>query len=195
MNNKVKFIQILSLACVLGLTSISIQSCKDDDKPPVITNDDDNTSPDPLAGKDYLIFEGVKVEFRNPEMGKMTTSDLDTVLEWYGNKPSGTVGDTVLIISHPSKDEDIESKPRAEGIYTFVPWPGNVSSTNTVTTRLRWGTLSGRPVVDLTGGTYELKRVDGKWVSILKNGTGTWTKSNGDKVNYTGIEFKATWPN
>jgi hypothetical protein len=194
MNNKVKFIKILSLACILGLTSISIQSCKEDDKPPVVTNDDDNINPDPLVGKDYLKFEGVRVEFRNPEIGKLKTSGPDTLFEWYGNKPSGSIGDTVVLINHTGLDEAANPSPRKAGIHTFAPWP-IPNSTDKVTVRLRWGTSDGRPVVDMTGGTYELKSVDGKWVSIIKNGTGTWTKDNGDKVNYTGIELKATWPN
>lgn len=193
MNNKVKFIQLLSLVCVLGF--MTFQSCKDDDKPKTddTTKTDDN--PDPLAGKDYLIFEGVKVEFRNPEIGTLKANTGDTSLEWYGNKPSGTYGDTVVLIKHAALDDiDIKPIPRTAGIHTFAPWP-RPFSTDKVTVRLRWGTLDGYPVVDMTGGTYELKRVDGKWISIIKNGTGTWTKSNGDKVNYTGIELKATWPN
>ncbi len=192
MNNKVKFIKILSLACFLGLTSISIQSCKEDDKPPTgtTTTDDDNT--DPIAGKDYLLFEGVKVEFRNPEMGKMSYMGGDTSLEWYGNKPVGVQGDTVMFIRHPSISQG-EPLHRVAGSYEVDESP--FFKAGKVGIYVRWGTLDGYPYVILTEGDYELKRVDGKWVSILKNGKGTWTKSNGDKVNYTGIEFKATWPN
>lgn len=189
MNNKVKFIQLLSLVCVLGF--MTFQSCKDDDKPKTddTTKTDDN--PDPLAGKDYLLFEGVRVEFRDPSIGKMDYSAGDTSLRWGGNKPETITGDTVLSINHPGYNSDLDDLPRKEGVFTFSenPVEGQVRST------IQWGTADGYPVVKLTGGTYELKRVDGKWVSILKNGTGTWTKSNGDKVNYTGIEFKATWPN
>ncbi len=192
MNNKVKFIQFLSLACVLGF--LTLQSCKEDDKPPTstTTTDDDNT--DPLAGKDYLLFEGVKVEFRNPAMGSLKTTSTDTTLEWRGNKPSGIIGDTIIIISHAAVDLQGNTLKRTEGEHGFAPWPQPFKS-NEVTVRIRWGEADGQPRIDMTGGTYELKRVDGKWVSILKNGKGTWTKSNGDKVNYTGIEFKATWPN
>jgi hypothetical protein len=193
MNYKLKLIRILSLTCILGL--ITFQSCKKDDKPKTddTTKTDDN-NPDPLAGKDYLLFEGVKVEFRNPAIGKLTTNIADTSLEWYGNKPSGTVGDTVVVIKHLTVDDNLDPLPRSAGIHAFSPWPIPTSN-DKVTVRLRWGTLDGYPVIDMTGGTYELKRVDGKWISLIKNGTGTWTKSNGDKVNYTGIELKATWPN
>jgi len=184
MNNKVKFIKILSLACFLGLTSISIQSCKEDDKPPVVTNDDDNTNPDPLAGKDYFKFEGVKVEFRNPAMGTRKMISFFTAFSWEGNKPTGALGDTVLRVMHPTA--------LAEGTYTLKE---EAFEEEEAFVEILWGTADGRPQVQLNGGTYELKKVDGKFVSILKNGTGTWTKSNGDKVNYTGIELKATWPN
>jgi hypothetical protein len=59
------------------------------------------------------------------------------------------------------------------------------SADDKVAILIQWGTLDGRPFVRLTDGDYELKRHNGKWVSILKNGKGTLTKSNGDKVNYT----------
>jgi hypothetical protein len=193
MNYKLKLIRILSLTCILGL--ITFQSCKKDGKPKTddtTKTDDDN--PDPLAGKDYLKFEGVRVEFRNPTMGSLKTSFADSSLEWRGNKPSGIIGDTVIYIKHAAVNSLGEELKRREGAHGFAPWPAPRTNED-VTIRIQWGTADGYPVVDLTSGTYELKKVDGKFVSILKNGTGTWTKSNGDKVNYTGIELKATWPN
>lgn len=184
MNNKVKFIQLLSLICVLGLMTFSIQSCKEDDKPPVVTNDDDNTNPDPLAGKDYFKFEGVRVEFRNPAIGTREMIGSYPSLIWEGNKPTGALGDTTIVIMHP--DELVEGTLKVDPL---------ANNDDEVYIQIRWGTVDGMPQVTLTGGSYEMKKVDGKFVSILKNGTGTWTKSNGDKVNYTGIELKATWPN
>jgi hypothetical protein len=193
MNNKVKFIKILSLACVLSLISISIQSCKDDDKPPTGTTTTDDNDTDPLAGKDYLKFEGYKLEFNNPTIGTVKGSESDTTLEWRGNKPSTSAGDTAIFILHPALDSELNPIiSRKLGTYTPV---FSDADEGQIQIYIRFSDLDGRPRVNITGGTYELKRVDGKWVSILKNGKGTWTKDNGDKVNYTGIELKATWPN
>lgn len=184
MNNKVKFIQLLSLACVLGLMIFSIQSCKDDDKPPVVTNDDDNTNPDPLAGKDYLLINGYKLEFINPERGTRTLIAGDTTLRWAGNKPEKSAGDTIIQIVHAST--------RIPGNYKIVDIGFDEGDAMIY---IQLGTLDGRPVIELTGGEYTLQLVNGLWVTIVKNGVGVWEKDNGDIVNYTGIELKATWPN
>lgn len=197
--NKIRltFVQLASLAFVAAMLSFAFQSCKDDkDKQPdPPKKEDPKQDDDPKDnGKDYIKmadFGSFVLEFRNPEMGSMTIIAGDTSLRWSGNKPSTAVGDTILTIIHPSTDMELNPVPRIAGSHNVVQGAfdeGEVGIT------MRLGTVDGRPFIYLTGGDYTLSRKDGKWVSMLKNGTGTWTNSIGDKVNYTGIEFRATWP-
>jgi hypothetical protein len=119
-----KFMRLLGLGLLVA--TISISSCQKDDKGTKKddnTKTDDGTNPNPLDGKDYLLFQGVKVEFRNPAMGKLVAKGHgDTALEWYGNK-SSSANDTVLIIRHIGFDEELNPiiplKERKYGIEPF----------------------------------------------------------------------------
>lgn len=174
MKKSMKAIGVLCLA-VMGMVSVSyLSSCSKDEVGTTGGGGKEEV-------KDYLLFDGVRVEFNNPTKGYLSTVN-DTALIWSGNQPSGPEGDTTLTIMHITR-KAMSFNVDSDGV-----------EDDDVFINIRWGDLDGKPRLTLNGGDYTLKREDGFWVSTLKNGTGTFVKNSGDEVKYTGIEFRATWP-
>lgn len=170
----------LILASAVAVT-LTFSGCDKKDPPPPSTTGGGTGGG--TATVDYILFDGYRVEMKSPVKGTMKGSSGDTTLEWRGNQPTSIDGDTVLWINHESRAAKTYPK------FVVIPF-----ADDEVSLQIRWGTSSGRPRVDIIGGTYKLERVDGFWVSTLKNGTGEWDKGSGDIKTYTGIEFRATWP-
>jgi len=135
-------------------------------------------------GEMYIQFNGIKVICRPTSYGFYTTylQQGDTAVSWQGNIGGG-LGDTLLIIRH-SGARIIEKKYRIVG---FCAKPDEVSI------NLEWSAQTkGQPSIQFDGGDYTLDKINGRWVSIVKNGTGY--DSNNSNIRYSGIDCRIIWP-
>jgi hypothetical protein len=184
-----KITNILFILIAITVLSFGLDSCKKEKKvPPTETEEEEEEKKDTtkVTTQDYILFLNHKIIMKNPAKGEIEIlAGTDTSYYWAGNQPTGADGDTVLYINHGFE-------PRKAGSYTKitdVPFYQDELSTG-----IRWGTVDGRPYVQIRKGEYTLKRENNFWVSTLKNGEGIWIKSGGDTTFYSGIEFRATWP-
>jgi len=164
MKTTVKTLGILCLALVGLITITNLSSCNEEEPTKKVDP--------PVSTKDYLIFDGHKVELNSPTNGNVQKLGGDTSLVWRGNQPSGVEGDTVFSINHYVIDETLSYVVNDDAF-----------EKNEVNIGIRWGTLYGKPIVLITGGGYTLKRENGILISTLKNGTGVWKDANGDIKN------------
>jgi len=172
------------IAAAVTLT-ISQSACKKkvDPKP-----EEDKKVVDPVdtaAKVDYILFDGYRVNMKNPAKGTVKLLAGDTTLQWRGNEPTGIDGDTFLLISHGTFLRKAQS---------YAKFPPIVTDENEVSIAMQWGTSAGKPYVTIKSGTYKLERVNGFWVSTLTNGTGEWNLGGGNIETFKDIEFRATWP-
>ncbi len=165
---------ILFPISLVVLMSVCISSCKKEEEPPKA-----NTQ-NPTVEQDYILFNGYKMILKKPRLWKMDINAGDTVLNWAGS--TGGSGDTAIQFRHP---ERIKS-----GTNTVVKDALNLGEVGIL---INWGLPGVNPEVQLTGGEYKIERINNRWVSMLKSGTGVWEKTSGD-VTYTGIEARVTWP-
>lgn len=175
MITSIKLLKITGRAIFAALVMINFSACEKDEGGGGVT---------PTTEGNYIIFDGYKLEFINPTKGDLRESSGDTSLVWKGNQPSGVLGDTILTIRHAEK--------RVAGSNTINPFAIDKGE---VALFIEWGTVDGKPDVVIDGGSYLFTLVNGVWQSTLTNGTGFWIKNSGDTARYSGIEFKATWPN
>jgi|GEM_PF-2134118 len=173
------------IAAAVTLT-ISQSACKKKvDPEPKKEEDKKVLDPGDTAAKvDYILFDGYRVNMKNPAKGTLKAGQFDTTYEWRGNEPTGIDGDTVLVIFHSSFTRTAKNYSPS-----MIP-----SDANKVKISLGWGSSAGKPDVSIIGGTYKLERLNGFWVSTLTNGTGEWDKGGGDIETFKDIEFRATWP-
>jgi hypothetical protein len=167
---------ILTSLCLATFLLLSISACKKKEEPPKTNTGNQN----PAAEPDYILFKGYKMILRKPRTWEMDINGGDTILYWSGS--TGGSGDTALLIRHP---ESIKA-----GVNTIVEYAFYYGEVGLF---LNWGVPGVSPEVAITGGDYKIERINNRWVSTLKNGTGVWKRTSGD-VNYTGIEVKITWP-
>ncbi|MBS3914341.1 MAG: hypothetical protein KG003_07570 [Bacteroidetes bacterium] len=168
-----------TLLLAVGILMTTTNGCKKD------TNNNNNNNNTGGTTENYILFNGVKVTFVNPKIGVTKIIAGDTAYQWSGNLPGGFGDDTTLTIIHIGK--------RIAGSPTKLDPQGITEGE--VAIDLRWSIIAGQPWPGIVGGDYKLERVNGKWVSTLKNGVGEWTNSGGTKQTYTGIEFRVEWPN
>lgn len=122
------------------------------------------------ASPDYFKLNGTTVNFISPTIGVQTGNvQGEELLEW----KSYNRGDTVASI--------LAAAPRKEG--TIDP------SSYIITLKINGLT------VKINGGDFKYEKLDGKWVSTLKNGIGEENTGVGSIKKYPGVELKMTWPN
>lgn len=162
--------------CLLGI--VTLFSCGKSTPP----------EPDPanpvVKDEMYFIINGKKVICKLPAKKYQTSVfNGDTSMEWVGNIPIGVGGDTIVSITHGG--------PRIKGInYTMFDFAAKPEH---VVVDIVLGDIFTSPSVRPDGGDYTIEKINGKWVSTLKNGVGYDTRDNSKR--YTGIEFRIIWPN
>ncbi|MDP2175455.1 MAG: hypothetical protein Q8K70_06040 [Bacteroidota bacterium] len=162
-------------ALIIGFTA-----CGDKDETPPTSTPTPNI---PTTGTEqYILMNSKKVVLRNPQFPSIQVLQGDTILQWAGNKPSGIEGDTVVIVTH------------YEGVKRGVNSVSNFATDyGEISVSIFHGNIAASPRVLLTGGDFNMEKINGIWYSVLKNGTAVWKKAGGD-VNLTGIEFRLAWP-
>jgi len=161
-------------ALIIGFTA-----CGDKDENPPTNTPTPNTPT--TSTEQYILMNNKKVVLRNPQLPSIQVLQGDTILQWAGNKPSGIEGDTVIMIRH------------IDGIKRGVNNVADAIEYGDVGINIFHGNIATSPRVGLTGGDFNMEKINGIWYSVLKNGTAVWKKSGGD-VNLTGIEFRLAWP-
>ena len=161
----------------ITLVSLYLTSCSKNGTEP---------EPDPVApvnNEMYINFNGKKLICRVPAVRYETSIGTlkDTVFEWRGNFPTGAGGDTTIQIAH--------NGPRS---VTAKYKPNIGLNLDEVRITLKWSDILGAPNIAFDGGDYSLERINGKWVSTMKNGVGYDVKNKTKR--YTGVEFRMIWP-
>ena len=174
----------LIMASVVTMT-IAFSGCDKKDDPPASSAGGSGGGGGNTSEIDYILFDGYRLEMKNPVKGTIKLNAGDTTFQWRGNQPTSIDGDTFLYIDHGT----ILRKAQ-----TYTKFVDIVFNEGEVSALFKWGTSFGKPDINIKSGTYKLERVNGFWVSTLKNGTGEWDRGSGDIKTYTGIEFRATWP-
>ncbi len=177
MNIKKLNFKTLAWAIVPALL-IGFSACGDDDTPPPTTTTPTTNN----STEQYILMDGLKVKIKNPTNGSLSVSTGDTILTWAGNKPTGPIGDSVVIIRHA------EGVKRGNSIIDKAPFEfGEVGI------QIFYGGTDAKTNIYLESGDYKLEKINGIWYSVLKNGAGEATKGT-NKINLIGIEFRVAWP-
>ena len=177
MNIKKLNFKTLAWAIVPALL-IGFSACGDDDTPPPTP-----TSPAPTTSTEqYILMDGLKVKIKNPANGSISLTGGDSTLTWAGNKPTGPIGDSVVIIEHP-----VRVIRGISNVTDFATELGEVGI------QIFYGATDSKTNIFVESGDYKLEKINGIWYSVLKNGAGEATKGT-NKINLTGIEFRIAWP-
>lgn len=163
---KTKNLFKLTLLSIAVAGTFFVSSCGKDDNPPA--NNGGGTT---TTTEDYITFNGRTV--KKPKSVRRMISSGDTALEWNKN-------DTTVNVYH---------ELRVAKTYSMAM---GSDSDKGVSVTFRWGAELSSPSVLLDGGTYELKKESGKWVSYITNATGK-DATHGNAV-VTGISARLTWP-
>ncbi len=177
MNIKKLNFKTLAWAIVPALL-IGFSACGDEE-----TAQPTPTTPAPTTSTEqYILMDGLKVKIKNPANGSITEAQGDSILEWAGNKPTGPIGDSVVIIRHmEGVKRGINKVEKAAFEY------GEVGI------QIFYGGTDAKTNIYVESGDYKLEKINGIWYSVLKNGAGEATKGT-NKINLTGIEFRIAWP-
>ncbi len=142
---------------------------------------DPTPDPTPTNNEMYIKFQGKKVICKVPANDYRTyvNSLGDTGVTWEGNLPAG---DTIFSLGHHG--QRIVGKKYVLKFFSTNP--------EDVMVNITWSSFSTAPKIIIDGGDYTLEKINGKWVSTLKNGLGYNGRNSSER--YTGIEFRMIWP-
>lgn len=163
-----KKILFLSCAAVLAFT---LSYCDKDNGGSTNNNGGGSTTTD----KDFVTLGSSK--FYN-----IAKANYKTFLNSGDSAVQVDLGDTFIQIMH-----DPDAPRKAKSYQVKLGSETDVA----IAIVINWGSTLSSPRFTLDGGTYELKRVNNKWVSVLTNGTGFDNQTN---KRYSNISLRVTWP-
>ena len=138
-------------------------------------NNNNNNPPTP-SGKAYFNLDGQVFVGANSPSFNYSVLDMDTQVNWTGK---GGITDTNIYVRHVFPNFKIGFYTIDSGI-AYEPGKVNIGAT--------WGYEASSPFVEVTSGTYELKRENNKFVGYLTNGKGKNSK-NGKRYNSITMKF------